>query len=99
MGYALTLVGRAGVNSLDRYIYLSEATAHVETMFGVKVADAGNRKAEVVDILRRRTGCAIQEATELLNDLPCSVALGLPRPEAEQLVKELLQVGAAANIY
>jgi len=76
------------------------AVAEVEekTEFDVILAAIGEKKVEVIKVVRAATGLGLKEAKDLVDGAPKTVKEALPKAEAEALKKQLEDAGAKAEI-
>jgi len=76
------------------------AVAEVEekTEFDVILAAVGEKKVEVIKVVRAVTGLGLKEAKDLVDGAPKTVKEALPKAEAEALKKQLEDAGAKAEI-
>lgn len=66
--------------------------------FNVVLTDAGDRKIQVIKIVREATNLGLKDAKDLVDGAPMTVKEGLTREEAEKLKKEFEEAGAAVKI-
>ncbi|SDT01548.1 large subunit ribosomal protein L7/L12 [Streptomyces sp. TLI_053] len=64
----------------------------------VVLTDFGPRVIEVVKVLRRRTELGLWQSRSLLDRLPATVLEDVSQERAEATVRELLAVGAKAEV-
>jgi large subunit ribosomal protein L7/L12 len=69
-----------------------------KTAFDVILVGAGDKKIQVIKVVRAATGLGLKEAKDLVDGAPKPVKTGLPKAEADQLKKELEESGAAVEI-
>jgi large subunit ribosomal protein L7/L12 len=69
-----------------------------KTAFDVILAGAGDKKIQVIKVVRAATGLGLKEAKDLVDGAPKPVKTGIPKAEADQLKKELEEAGAAVEI-
>jgi large subunit ribosomal protein L7/L12 len=76
------------------------AAAPVEekTEFDVILATIGEKKVEVIKVVRAVTGLGLKEAKDLVEGAPKTVKEALPKADAEALKKQLEDAGAKAEI-
>jgi large subunit ribosomal protein L7/L12 len=74
-----------------------EATAVEEekTEFDVILSSVGEKKIQVIKVVRELTSLGLKEAKELVDGAPSSVKEGVTKEEAEQIKGKLEEVGAA----
>lgn len=72
-----------------------EAVAVEEkTEFDVVLQSAGEKKINVIKVVRAHTGLGLKEAKDLVDGAPNSVKEGISKDEAEKLKKEFEEAGA-----
>lgn len=74
------------------------AAAEEKTEFDVVLTSFGDKKIQVIKEIRSITGLGLKEAKALVEGVPSPVKEGIEKGEAEELVKKLEGVGAAAEI-
>ena len=74
------------------------AAAEERTEFDVVLQAAGEKRINVIKIVRTITGLGLKEAKEFVDSLPKPVKEGLPKNEAEDVLKQLEEAGATAEI-
>ena len=74
------------------------AAAEEKTEFEVVLQAAGEKRINVIKIVRTITGLGLKEAKEFVDSLPKPVKEGLPKNEAEDVLKQLEEAGATAEI-
>ncbi|MFO0375912.1 MAG: 50S ribosomal protein L7/L12 [bacterium] len=74
------------------------APAEEKTAFDVTLKAAGEKKIDVIKVVREATGLGLKEAKDLVEGAPKKVMEGLPKADAEALKKKLEAVGAAVEM-
>ena len=69
-----------------------------KTEFDVILNGAGDKKIQVIKVVRAITGLGLKEAKELVDNVPKPVKEGIPKAEAEALKKDLEEAGGAVEI-
>ena len=69
-----------------------------QTEFDVAMTSFGTSKVQVIKVVRAITSLGLKEAKELVESAPVNVREGIPREEAEGVVKQLEEVGATCEI-
>ncbi len=69
-----------------------------KTEFSVILTGAGEKKIQVIKVVRELTGLGLAEAKALVDGAPKPVKDGIPRDEAEQVKAKLVEAGAAVEI-
>ena len=72
--------------------------AEEKTEFTVLLAAAGEKKVEVIKVVRAATGLGLKEAKDLVDGAPKVVKEGMPKADAEAAVKKLVEAGAKAEL-
>lgn len=72
--------------------------AEEQTEFAVHLKDAGAKKIQVIKVVRAITGLGLKEAKDLVDGAPKLVKEGVEKAEAENLKKQLEEVGAVVEI-
>ncbi len=72
--------------------------AEEKTEFDVVLKDAGAKKIQVIKVVRAITGLGLKEAKELVEGAPKPVKEGITKEEADDLKKQLEEVGAGIEI-
>ena len=77
----------------------AEAAAEEEkTEFDVVITAVGDKKIQVIKVVRAITGLGLKEAKALVDDLPGNVKEGVPKEEADEVVKQLEEAGATVEV-
>ncbi|MCL5942969.1 MAG: 50S ribosomal protein L7/L12 [Actinobacteria bacterium] len=69
-----------------------------KTEFDVILSAAGDKKIQVIKVVRAVTGLGLKEAKELVDGAPNPVKQGISKEEAEDLKKQLEEAGASVEI-
>ena len=69
-----------------------------QTAFDVILAAFGDKKIQVIKVVREATGLGLKEAKELVDGAPKPVKEGLGKEEAEALAEKLKEQGAEVEI-
>ena len=72
--------------------------AEEQTAFDVILTGAGDKKIQVIKVVRAATGLGLKEAKDLVEAAPKPVKEGLTKDEAEKLKKELEEQGATVEL-
>lgn len=76
----------------------AEAPQEEKTEFDVVLSGAGDKKIQVIKVVRAITGLGLKEAKDLVDGAPKSVKEKISKDEADELKKQLEEVGAAVEI-
>ena len=74
------------------------AAAEEQTEFTVVLAAAGDKKVEVIKVVRAATGLGLKEAKDLVDGAPKPVKEGIAKADADALKKQLEDAGAKVEI-
>ncbi len=72
--------------------------AEEKTEFDVILQAAGDKKINVIKVVRAHTGLGLKEAKDLVDSAPKTVKEGISKDEAEKIKKELEGAGATVLI-
>lgn len=74
------------------------AAVEEKTEFSVILASAGEKKINVIKVVRELTGLGLKEAKDLVDNAPNAVKEGVSKEEAESVRTKLSEVGATVEI-
>src|SRR5512139_2480056 len=74
------------------------AAAEEQTEFTVMLTAAGDKKVEVIKVVRAVTGLGLKEAKDLVDGAPKPVKEGIAKAEAEEIQKKLVDAGATVEL-
>ena len=74
------------------------AAVEEKTDFTVVLAAAGDKKVEVIKVVRAATGLGLKEAKDLVDGAPKPVKEGINKADAEALKKQLEEAGAKVEL-
>jgi len=66
--------------------------------FDVVLVNSGDKKINVIKVVRAVTGLGLKEAKDLVDGAPQVVKQGVAKAEAEELKKQLVEAGAAVEL-
>ncbi|MCK6483515.1 MAG: 50S ribosomal protein L7/L12 [Phycisphaerae bacterium] len=72
--------------------------AEEPTAFDIILKDGGEKKINVIKVVRAATGLGLKEAKDLVDGAPKTVKEGLTKEDAEKLKKELEEAGAKVEM-
>lgn len=72
--------------------------AEEKTSFDVILASAGDKKIQVIKVVRELTGLGLKEAKDLVDGAPKPVKTGVAKEEAESVKAKLEEQGAKVEI-
>ena len=72
--------------------------AEEKTEFDVILKDAGDKKINVIKVVRALTGLGLKEAKDAVDGAPTTIKEGINKEDAETAKKELEEAGAVVEI-
>ena len=72
--------------------------AEEQTEFTVNLTAAGANKVNVIKVVRAVTGVGLKEAKDLVDGAPKAVKEGIPKADAEAILKQITEAGGTAEI-
>jgi len=89
-GGAVMMAGGGGAAAPEK--------AEEKTTFDVVLKSAGEKKIQVIKVVRTATGLGLKEAKDLVEGAPKVVKEALTKPDADKLKKELEEQGATVEL-
>ena len=74
------------------------AAVEEQTEFTVSLTDVGDKKINVIKVVREVTSLGLKEAKDLVESAPKPIKEGVPKDEAEAIKKKFEEVGAKVEI-
>ena len=74
------------------------AAAEAKTEFNVVLNGSGANKIAVIKVVREITGLGLKEAKDLVDGAPKTVKENVPKDQAEEMKKKLIEAGATAEL-
>jgi large subunit ribosomal protein L7/L12 len=74
------------------------AAAEEQSEFNVVMTSFGDNKVSVIKVIRGITGLGLKEAKDMVEGVPATVKEGVEKAEAEDVVKQLTEAGATAEL-
>src|SRR3954454_17656026 len=74
------------------------AAAEEQTAFDVVLQGAGEKKIQVIKVVRAITGLGLKEAKDLVDNAPNAVKEGVARDEADSIKSQLEEAGASVEV-
>ena len=74
------------------------AAVEEQTEFDVVLAGAGDKKIQVIKVVREATGLGLKEAKDLVDGAPQTVKAGVSKDEAAQVKAKLEEQGATVEV-
>ena len=75
-----------------------EAAAEEKDEFDVVLSAAGHQKVQVIKAVRSITGLGLKEAKDLVDGAPNTLKEAVKKEEAEEMLKQLSEAGATAEL-
>ena len=72
--------------------------AEEQTEFDVMLTGIGDKKIQVIKVVRALTGLGLKEAKALVESAPCAVKEGLSKEDADAMKTKLEETGAIIDI-
>ena len=72
--------------------------AEEQTAFDVVLQAAGDKKIQVIKVVRAATGLGLKEAKALVDEAPKPIKEGIDRAEADKLKADLEEAGATVDL-
>src|SRR5919201_3231256 len=69
-----------------------------QTAFDVVLQGAGDKKIQVIKVVRAITGLGLKEAKDLVDNAPNAVKEGVAREEADSIKSQLEEAGASVEV-
>ncbi len=74
------------------------AAVEEKTEFDVVLTSAGDKKINVIKVVRAVTGLGLKEAKALVDEAPKALKEGISKDEAEDIKKQLEEAGAGVEV-
>ena len=74
------------------------AAVEEQTAFDVVLASVGDKKIQVIKVVRAITGLGLKEAKDLVDGAPNAVKEGVAKDEADSIKSQLEETGAGVEI-
>ena len=72
--------------------------AEEQSTFDVILSSAGDKKIQVIKVVRTATGLGLKEAKALVDEAPKPVKEGIDREEADKLKQEIEEAGGSVEL-
>ena len=72
--------------------------AEEKTEFDIELTGVGDKKINVIKVIRTITSLGLKEAKELVDNAPSKVKEAVPKEEAEDVKKQLEEAGATVKL-
>ena len=75
-----------------------QAKAEEKSEFDVTMTSCGDKKIQVLKVLRELTGLGLKEAKDMIDNLPKAIKEGVAKEEAQNMKSKLEEVGATIEV-
>ncbi len=72
--------------------------AEEKTSFTITLDSAGDKKIQVIKVVRAVTGLGLKEAKDLVDGAPGTIKEGVAKDEAEQIKTQIEEAGGSASL-
>ncbi|MDP3297376.1 MAG: 50S ribosomal protein L7/L12 [Thermodesulfovibrionia bacterium] len=96
--YGVTAAAPVAVAAVSGALAAGAAPAEEKTSFDVILASIGEKKIQVIKVVRELTNLGLKEAKELVDGAPKPVKTGVSKEEAEAIKAKLVEQGATVEI-
>ncbi len=96
--YGVTAAAPVAVAAVSGAPAAGAAPAEEKTSFDVILAAIGEKKIQVIKVVRELTNLGLKEAKELVDGAPKPVKTGVSKEEAEAIKAKLVEQGATVEI-
>lgn len=76
----------------------AEEEAEEQTEFDVILKEIGDKKIQVIKVVRAVTGLGLKEAKAVVDEAPSPIKESIPKEEAEDVKRKLEEVGATVEL-
>ena len=87
-----------GVSAAAAAVAVAAPAAEEQTEFTVMLMAAGEKKVEVIKVVRAATGLGLKEAKDLVDGAPKAVKEAISKADAAALKKQLEDAGAKVEV-
>lgn len=96
--YGVTAAAPVAVAAAPEAPGAAAPAAEEKTSFDVILASSGDKKIQVIKVVRELTGLGLKEAKDLVDGAPKPVKTGITKEEAESVKAKLEEQGAKVEI-
>ncbi len=79
-------------------VAVAAEAAEEKTEFDVVILDAGDKKINVIKVVRALTGLGLKEAKDATENVPSTIKEGVDKATAEDAKKQLEEAGAKVEV-
>jgi len=77
---------------------IAESAAEEKSEFDVELTSIGDKKINVIKVIREVTSLGLKEAKDMADNAPSVVKEAAPKAEAEEIQKKLEEAGATVTL-
>ncbi len=96
--YGVTAAAPVAVAAAPGAAAAAAPAAEEKTSFDVILASAGDKKIQVIKVVRELTGLGLKEAKDLVDGAPKPLKTGVSKEEADSMKAKLEEQGAGVEI-
>lgn len=96
--YGVTAAAPVAVAAAGAGAAPAAAAAEEKTSFDVVLSSAGDKKIQVIKVVRELTGLGLKEAKDLVDGAPKPLKTGVTKEESETIKAKLEEQGAKVEI-
>ena len=96
--YGVTAAAPVAVAAAPGAAAAAAPAAEEKTSFDVILASAGDKKIQVIKVVRELTGLGLKEAKDLVDGAPKPVKTGVTKEEADSIKAKLEEQGAKIEV-
>ena len=86
------------VKELEEELGVSAAAPVEKEDFTVVLKGSGDKKIQVIKVVRELTGLGLKEAKDLVDGAPKPVKEGVPKAQAEEMKKKIEEAGGSVEL-
>jgi large subunit ribosomal protein L7/L12 len=76
----------------------TQPAAEEKSEFTISMTSCGDKKIQVLKVLRELTGLGLKEAKDIIDNLPHTIKEGVVKEEAQNMKNKLEEVGASIDL-
>jgi large subunit ribosomal protein L7/L12 len=96
--FGVTAAAPAAVAAAPGAGEAAPAAEEEQTAFTVSLDAAGDKKIQVIKVVRAVTGLGLKEAKELVDNAPSNIKEGVAKEEADQVKAQLEEAGGVVSV-
>ena len=96
--FGVTAAAPMGVMPMGMMPGAAAAPAEEKTDFDVVLTSSGDKKIQVIKVVRQLTGLGLKEAKDLVDGAPKTVKEGIAKSEAEDMKKQIEEAGGVVEL-